>query len=173
MNAMGKRVKSSASNKGKKKGQLKARPIKRAPAYSCKTEKETNTVALLQELQGKKGFLAREDMIALARKEGVPGVNVYGVATFYSQFRLKKPGKHLISICRGTACHVKDSETLLHFVEEELGIVAGESTPDGKFTLECVNCIGACAKAPAMMINGKVYGELTKEKIAKILTEYN
>ena len=98
-------------------------------------------------------------------------INILGLAFFYSQCRLTKHGKYTISICRGTACHVKNSESILEAIESLLNIKKGETTKDGKFTIETVNCIGACAKAPAMMINRVVYGELTKDKVKKILSE--
>ena len=108
-------------------------------------------------------------MIKLSKEFDVPGVKIYGVATFYSMFRLTKSGKHKIAICTGTACHVKDSGKLLTYLEELLGIKKGETTSDCKFTLEGVNCIGACAKAPAMMIDDIVYGELDKKQIKEII----
>jgi NADH:ubiquinone oxidoreductase subunit E len=128
-----------------------------------------NVVAILQDLQTKKGYLPEEDIILISKELGIPTVDLFGVATFYSQFKLHKPGKYIIAMCRGTACHVKNSLSLLQFLEEELDIKSGHTTADGKFTLETVNCIGACAKAPAMMINNTVYGELTKEKVKKII----
>ncbi len=140
---------------------------KRQPAKKMKAR--PNVVAILQELQKKNGYLTNEEMIRVSKEKNIPGVNIYGVATFYSQFKLKKSGKYIISVCRGTACHVKGSDKLLQYLEEIIGIKTGETTEDGKFTLECVNCIGACAKAPAMMINDEVYGELDKTKVKKII----
>lgn len=128
-----------------------------------------NVVELLQDLQEKKGYLPKQDMINLSKKNNIPGVFVNGVATFYSQFNLKPHGRYNISVCRGTACHVKNSLSLLQYLEELLNIKAGNTTPDKRFTLNTVNCIGACAKAPAMMINGTVYGELTKPKLKQII----
>lgn len=128
-----------------------------------------NVVSLLQELQDKEGYLSHDSMIRLSREKRIPAVDICGVATFYAQFKFKKPGKYLVSICRGTACHVKNSLLILQAAEELLKIQPGETTSDVKFSLECVNCIGACAKAPSMMINGTVYGELTPEKASKIL----
>jgi NADH-quinone oxidoreductase E subunit len=130
-----------------------------------------NVVAILQELQKSKGYLEKEDIIQIAKQLQIPAVHMYGVATFYSMFKLHKPGKYIISMCRGTACHVKNSLALLNYLEEALKIKPGQTTKDGKISLETVNCIGACAKAPAMMINNIVYGELTKEKIKKIISE--
>lgn len=130
-----------------------------------------DVIPALQDIQEEFGYLSEENMEALSKKIKVPLSRISGVATFYSQFRLKPLGENKISICRGTACHVHDSETLLKFLEKKLNIKSGEVTRDGKFSLESVNCIGACAKAPAMMINDKVYGNLTEEKIEEILKE--
>ncbi|MBU0615849.1 MAG: NAD(P)H-dependent oxidoreductase subunit E [Nanoarchaeota archaeon] len=130
-----------------------------------------NIVALLQDLQEKEGYLSKESMIKLSQELDIPGTDIFGVATFYSQFKLKKRGKFIVSICSGTACHVKNSNSLLKFLEELLEIKPGETTKDGNITLECVNCIGACAKAPAVMINDEVFGDLTKIKLKKIIKE--
>lgn len=136
-----------------------------------KEEHHINVVAILQELQAKRSYLEKEDIIQISKQLNIPAVYMYGVATFYAQFKLHKPGKYIISLCRGTACHVKNSLSLLQYLEELLKIKSGSTTKDGKISLETVNCIGACAKAPAMMINNTVYGELTKEKIKKIIAE--
>jgi len=125
----------------------------------------------LQEIQKEFGYLSEENLILLSKKIDVPLSQISGVATFYNWFKLKPVGKYHVSICRGTACHVNNSEALLHFLEKKLKINAGELTEDKIFSLECVNCIGACAKAPAMMINEEVYGELTEKKIDQILDE--
>ena len=137
------------------------------------TVPDYNVVQLLQDLQEKEGYLSKEAMIKLSKEMNIPAVFVCGVATFYSMFKLKKLGKYKISICSGTACHVKNSFLLLNYLEGLLGVKVGETTQDHKFTLEAVNCIGACAKAPAMMINDEVYGELTKGKVKKIIEELN
>jgi NADH:ubiquinone oxidoreductase subunit E len=128
-----------------------------------------NTINLLLGIQEKKGYLPRDEMVRLCREKEMPGVDVYGVATFYSQFRLSNRGKYMLRLCRGTACHVKGSGGLLEYLEELLGIKPGQTTKDGKFTLQCVNCIGACARAPNIMINDDVYGELDKAKLRKLL----
>jgi NADH-quinone oxidoreductase subunit E len=99
-------------------------------------------------------------------------VEIYGVATFYASFRLKPVGKHIIRVCKGTACHVKKADMIESVIDDVLGIQDKETTEDGLFTMERVNCIGACAKAPNMMIDDAVYGELTKEKVEKILKEF-
>jgi NADH-quinone oxidoreductase E subunit len=144
----------------------RGRPEKRAGAP---WKAPDNTVNLLLSLQEKKGYLPRDEMVRLCKEKGMPGVDVYGVATFYSQFRLEKRGKYMLRLCRGTACHVKGSARLLEYLEEFLGIKPGQTTKDGKFTLQCVNCIGACARAPNIMVNDDVYGELDKAKLKKLL----
>jgi len=126
-------------------------------------------IPALQDIQKEYGYLSEENLIILSKKIDVPLAQISGVATFYNWFKLKPVGKHHIAICRGTACHVNNSEQLQKFLEKKLRINAGELTEDKIFSLECVNCIGACAKAPAMTINDVVYGELTEKKIDKIL----
>ncbi len=132
-------------------------------------EEKENLMNLLLQIQEKYNYLPKEKLIELSKSKNIPGVDIYGIATFYAQFKLEKPGKYKISICRGTACHVKNSGSIIEYLEEYLNLKIGQTSEDGKFTLETVNCIGACAKAPAMMINGEVYGELTKEKVKKII----
>lgn len=133
--------------------------------YSSKKD----IIPALQEIQDNFGYLSEVYAELLSKKINVPLCEISAVATFYNMFRLKPIGKHHISICRGTACHVQDSETLLYYIEKKLKIKTGEITQDGIFSLEAVNCIGACAKAPAMMINDKVYGQLTDKKIDDII----
>ena len=128
-----------------------------------------NVVAALQELQEKNGYLPLEELRKLSQEQGMPGVDIYSVATFYNQFKLKKPAKYILAVCRGTACHVKNSENLLTYAKELLKIGEGDSTPDGLITLEVVRCIGACAKAPAIMVNDTVYGNMTNEKLKQVI----
>lgn len=136
-----------------------------------KYDSRKDMIAALQEIQEKFGYISEENAEELSRKIKVPLVEISGVATFYNMFRLKPIGKYHLSMCRGTACHVQGSETLLTFLEKMLKIKAGELTPDGLFSIEAVNCIGACAKAPAMMINDKVYGQLDEKKIKHIIDD--
>lgn len=128
-------------------------------------------IPALQDIQKTFGFISEAHAEELSKKINVPLVEISGIATFYNMFRLKPIGKYHISMCRGTACHVQGSESLLSYVEKKLKIKTGEITQDGLFSLEAVNCIGACAKAPAMMINDTVYGQLTEKKIDQILSE--
>ena len=136
--------------------------------YSDRSE----LIDILEDIQGVFGFLSESNMRRVEQKLGIPLVDIYGVATFYSEFKLKPSGKHTIKICTGTTCHVKDSSQLHSYLEEKLNIRNGETTKDGLFTLECVNCIGACAYAPAMMVDKEVFGQLTKEKIDEVLKKF-
>ncbi|MGV8163037.1 MAG: NAD(P)H-dependent oxidoreductase subunit E [Candidatus Nanoarchaeia archaeon] len=128
-----------------------------------------NVIGVLQDIMAKEGYISEANFVKLSKDFDIPLVELVGVATFYSQFKLKKPGKYTISICDGTACHVKKSTELINYLEDTLDIKAGKVTKDGKFGLECVNCIGACARAPAMMVNGVVYGKLDKKKVKEII----
>jgi NADH:ubiquinone oxidoreductase subunit E len=128
-----------------------------------------NLITELQALQDEFGYLPMEKLEELSRKKGYPGTDIFSVATFYNQFKFEKPAKYTIYVCTGTACHVKRSPELIRQIEQSLGIKPGETTKNGMVKLETVNCIGACAKAPSMMINDKVYGLLDAEKMKVIL----
>ncbi|MCF7798800.1 NAD(P)H-dependent oxidoreductase subunit E [Candidatus Woesearchaeota archaeon] len=140
---------------------------------SHEEEKKHDVIKILQDMQQREGYIGDASLVELAKELHIPLADLVGVATFYSQFKLTKPGKYTISICNGTACHIKHSPEITRFVSDYLKIHPGQVTSDGKFGLESVNCIGACARAPAMMINGMVYGELDREKIKKILGTLN
>ncbi len=128
-----------------------------------------NLIATLQEIQDKFGYLPEKELEKLSKEKGIPGTDIFGVATFYSQFTLQKPAKYIIQVCTGTACHVRKSNLLLQYLEQALGIRAGETTQNGLIKLETVNCIGACAKAPALMINDSVYGNVTNNRLTELL----
>jgi len=129
-------------------------------------------IPVLQEAQAALGHLSGDTVRAIAGGLGLPISQVYGVVTFYTQFRLKPAGKHLIRVCHGTACHVGGAEGISQALEEVLGVPDGATTPDGKFTLESVACLGCCSLAPVMMIDSETYGRLSKESAAKALKEY-
>jgi NADH-quinone oxidoreductase subunit E len=131
-----------------------------------------NLIAMLQDIQGVYGFLPEKALTDVAEFVGMPLSSVYGVATFYNQFRLTPLGKNVIRICRGTACHVKNSANILSAIESELKVKAGETTRDKVFTLETVACIGACSIAPVVNINEEYYGRMTVKEIPKILAKY-
>ncbi len=129
-------------------------------------------IPLLQDIQEIYGYLPEEELVRVAKHTHLPLSRVYGVATFYNQFRLKPLGRHVIRVCRGTACHVKGSFDLLTTLENELGIKAGDTTRDRKFTLETVACIGACSIAPVITIDGEFYGGLTVKSLQKLLAKF-
>jgi NADH-quinone oxidoreductase subunit E len=126
-------------------------------------------IPILHEMQNHFGYLSREVMEAVARYLGLSSGTVYGVATFYTGFKLVPSGRHCVKACRGTACHVKGAGRVLGELEKRLGIKPGETTEDLEFSLETVACIGACALAPTMTIGNETYGEMTTQKVAEIL----
>ena len=132
----------------------------------------SHLIGLLQDVQDIYGYVPEIAMIDIAEFLEIPTSSVYGVATFYNQFRLTPLGKNVINVCRGTACHVKDSANILSTLENELGISVGMTTRDKEFTLEEVACIGACSIAPVISINGEYYGRLNTKDIPKIISEY-
>lgn len=127
---------------------------------------------ILHEAQNIYGYLPAEVQTVIAEALNVPLAEVYGVATFYSQFTLNPKGKHRISVCLGTACYVKGSDKILEAVEKELRISCGECTPDRKFSIDSCRCVGACGLAPVMIIDDEVYGKLTPADVKKILDDY-
>ncbi len=126
----------------------------------------------LKETQERFGCLSGEHLVKLAGEFGLPLSEVYGVATFYSFLATRPQGRHVIRICRSLPCHLESAESVRDTIQKELGIKPGETTADSRFSLELVNCIGACDQAPAMMVDHDVYGELTPDRIARILEEY-
>lgn len=129
-------------------------------------------IPVLQAAQEIYGYLPEEVMKEIAVSLHLPFSEIFGVATFYSQFKLQPRGRNVIRVCSGTACHVRGGPGILQALEEELGIKSGETTVDFRFTLEPVACLGACGLAPVMMINDDTFGRLTKNKIRKILDQY-
>ena len=127
---------------------------------------------VMHEAQEIYGYLPVEVQTVIAEKLGIPLAEVYGVATFYSQFSLNPKGKHQISVCLGTACYVKGSDKILEVLERNLKIKCGECTPDGNFSIDSCRCVGACGLAPVMIIDGEVYGKLKDGDVEKILQEY-
>jgi NADH-quinone oxidoreductase subunit E len=129
-------------------------------------------IPILQDIQEKFGYLSEEAMAELERLMGISANEIYGVATFYTQFRFSPPGQHTIRSCQGTACHVRGGHQLLQELQQHLGITAGQTTEDGKFDLERVACLGCCALAPVVSVDGKVHAQITSKKIPSILSQY-
>jgi NADH-quinone oxidoreductase subunit E len=124
---------------------------------------------MLQEAQEKFGYLPAAVMQRLARFLKLPESTVYGVSTFYAQFKLVPTGRRLVKVCRGTACHVRGGARILREVEKRLGIKPGETSEDFEYTLETVACIGACALAPTMVIDKETHGQMTTKKVTEVL----
>ena len=130
-------------------------------------------ITILQKTQDIYGYLSLDVIEHIAERTGVKPADIYGVATFYTQFRLKPIGKHLIMLCKGTACHVNGADLIEEAITEELGIGDGETTEDGLFTLNNVACLGCCSLAPVMMVRtgdeSETYGNLTKDSVKEVL----
>jgi NADH-quinone oxidoreductase subunit E len=129
-------------------------------------------VPLLQGAQGIFGYLPPEVMARVAEASGEPLSKALGVATFYSQFRLKPHAKNTVRCCHGTACHVSGATLISNEIEKHLGIAAGENTDDMLYTIEEVHCVGACGMAPVVMINDRAFGKLTPDKAVKVVKEF-
>jgi len=128
-------------------------------------------ITILQEVQDAQGYVSKESVIAIGQHLKLPASKVFGVATFYNQFRFAPKGKYHIMLCRGTACHVKGSIKLLDAVTRTLKLQPGQTSRDGMFSLEVVACMGACGLAPAVIINGEMYAKVTPKKVGKIIEE--
>jgi len=130
---------------------------------------EGQLIPLLQQAQTIDGYVSRERILEIHEKSGVPLAQIYGVATFYAQFRFAPVGKNLIRVCHGTACHVSGAGSITDAIEETLGIVNGETTSDRLFTIETVSCLGCCSLAPVIMVNNSTFGNLTPAAVRKVL----
>jgi NADH-quinone oxidoreductase subunit E len=134
--------------------------------------KKMNLIAILQEIQGEYRYLPEEIMTYVATVMNLPLSHIFGVATFYSQFSLEPKGKYEIKICDGTACHVRGSEPIIKAVRNKLNLTKDKKTTDDLlFSLETVSCLGACGLAPVVVINDKVYPQMTPEKISKVIDD--
>ena len=132
----------------------------------------SDVIHVLHGVQGALGYLPKEVQEAVAKQLGIPASRVYGIVSFYSFFTMEPKGEHPISICLGTACHVRGANQILEEFQRHLGIGVGQTTPDGKFSIDCLRCVGACGLAPVAMIGEKVYGRLTPSQIPGIIAEY-
>jgi len=135
-------------------------------------ERKGALIPILQQIQNKLGYLSKDTIKYISKKTGIHVTEIYGVATFYTQFRLQPIGKNIIRICHGTACHVANAPKIADTICDTLHVKPGGTTEDLKFTVEIVACLGCCSLAPVMMINETTYGRLTSEKVKKILAKY-
>ena len=126
-------------------------------------------IPMMQDVQEEHGYLPREGLVELARALSVPIARIYSIATFYASFRLVPRGDHTVSLCMGTVCFLKGAEKISQAIQEEFGLVAGGTSPDGKFTFSPVNCVGACALAPVMVVDGEYHGGLTADSAVELL----
>ena len=133
--------------------------------------KQGELIRVLHRAHGIFGYLPREVQVFVAKELGVPVSKVYGVVSFYSYFTMKPKGKYEISVCMGTACYVRGAESVLEELRKKLSIEPGETTPDGKFSLRSLRCVGACGLAPVMLVGDKVYGRVTPDMVDSILAE--
>ena len=129
-------------------------------------------IMILNDVQEKYGYIPKQAQMVISKELSIPMAEIYGVITFYSRFTLEPKGKYNISICLGTACFVKGSQSILDRAKERLKIEPGQVTPDGKFSLDDVRCVGACGLAPVFMVNDEVYGNATVKKFDEILDKY-
>lgn len=141
------------------------------PVLEQYKKKPGSLITILQKAQGIYGYLPGEVINYVSKETGIKPAKIYGVVTFYTQFRTEAIGKYLIMLCQGTACHVNGSKMIEEAVCEELGIEEGQTTEDGLFTLNNVACLGCCSLSPVMMINGETYGKLTKDSVKEILQD--
>jgi len=129
-------------------------------------------VPILQRVQKAYGHLPRAILMEVSERTGIPASRIFGVATFYEQFHLEPHGRHTIRCCRGTACHVKGGARIIKTIKQGLGVEPGETTEDMEFTFETVACLGACALAPVMVVDGTYYGKMAYRKVNKVLDSY-
>ena len=136
------------------------------------SQDNSNLIQILNEVQEKYGYIPKQSQIEISNYLSIPMAEIYGVITFYSRFTLEPKGKYNISVCLGTACFVKGSQALLDRLKERLKIEEGQTTPDGKFSIDATRCVGACGLAPVFTINNEVYGKATVKKLDEVLDEY-
>ena len=143
----------------------------------CDLFNKNNLINILSKINNQYGYIPKKSLIKLSSERNIPLAKLFGIATFYNQFKLTKTGKYVIEVCEGTACHIKNSEELKRAIKDVLNIGVNETTKDGLFTLKEVRCLGVCAMAPVCRINNKIYGNLNYQKmkqlIKKIINEEN
>jgi NADH:ubiquinone oxidoreductase subunit E len=136
--------------------------------YEAHREHEGNIISLLQDIQNEFGYIPEDVVTWFSRRLDIPASRFFGIVTFYAQFHLQPRGKNIVTTCCGTACHVKGSERLLNGLVKELNLSGGENTTtDREFTIEKVNCVGACSIAPVVIVNNKVHGKMTADNLMK------
>jgi NADH:ubiquinone oxidoreductase subunit E len=140
--------------------------------FTMFSREPSQLISILQYCQGQNGYISRETVKQIGAYLNISEAHIYGVASFYTQFRFEKPGDHQIRICLGTACHVQGGEILSEEIQKIIGIRAGEISEDHKFEFHEVACLGCCAQAPVVEIDGRIYGKMTRAKLQKVLAAY-
>jgi NADH:ubiquinone oxidoreductase subunit E len=135
-------------------------------------EESSQLIGILQDIQAEYNYLPLAALMRVSERLNVPFSQLYSIATFFKAFSLEPRGKHIVTVCLGTACHVRQAPRIVDEISRALGIKAGETTPDKQFTLETVNCLGTCALGPVAVIDGKYYGKMTAKKIGALLKQY-
>jgi len=136
------------------------------------TDKKEQLISLLQDVQAEFNYLPQDVLVKVSQKLDIPLSQVFSVATFFRAFSLKPKGRHLVTICTGTACHVRGGQRLVDKMERDYGIKPGETTEDTRFTLETVNCLGCCALGPVVVVDGKYESQVTPDKLDRALRQY-
>ncbi|RLE12640.1 NADH-quinone oxidoreductase subunit NuoE [Candidatus Aerophobetes bacterium] len=134
---------------------------------------KANLISILQDVQREYNWLPQDVLTYIAQKLNLPLIDVFEVATFYKSFSLKPRGRHLITVCLGTACHVRGGQRVLEEIERRINVKPGETSEDKQFTLETVNCLGCCAIGPIVVIDGEYYGQMNTRKVASLLEKYS
>jgi NADH-quinone oxidoreductase E subunit len=137
-----------------------------------KRKQSGSLIPLLQSAQDSYGYIPEKIIYYISELVNIPAADIYGVITFYSQFRLQPLGENIIRICEGTACHVNGAKSILSVIKDEIGIDVDETTEDGKYSLQSVACLGCCSLAPVIMINDDTFGNLTADSLKKVLKNY-
>lgn len=151
----------------------KSREAKLEMIYQESLTKGDNIITVLQQIQNEFGYIPEETVHWFAKRSDIPSSKFYGVITFYSQFHLAPRGKNIVTVCAGTVCHVKGAPRIISKIQEDLKLKEDQDTTrDKKFTLERVNCVGACSIAPVVLVNEKVFGKVTPTSMVKSLKEY-
>jgi len=135
-------------------------------------DKKEQLISLLQDVQAEFNYLPRDVLIKISQKLDIPLSQVFSVATFFRAFSLKPRGRHLVTVCLGTACHVRGGQRLVDKLKRDYGIKPGETTEDMKFTLQTVNCLGCCALGPVVVVDGKYEGQMNADKLDRVLRRY-
>ncbi|MBC8186237.1 NADH-quinone oxidoreductase subunit NuoE [candidate division KSB1 bacterium] len=138
----------------------------------CIQKNDKYLMPILQDIQSEYNYLPEKALEEVSQKLNVPFIDVYGVATFYKSFSLTPKGKHIVTVCVGTACHVRGGQRIVDKISRELKIESGETTPDMNFSLETVNCLGCCAIGPIVVIDDEYHGEMTTKKVVSLLRKY-